>query len=286
MNGRFQRGKIGGISPFFAFQDIITSAMAVLITIVMLLALDMGEGGSPSSGKPAAGDLAGQLEQTLDELSHANAELRAGQETATAVRDPVALQGEIDILRTELAQVRGQDQASEKTLAETKRQDGAKIVLTELEKQKEALAAAIRAAAQAEQAAAQSLAAMQRAEMALRTKEGQLLSAQARKNELWLIPDRSQTSKEPILVVVSRDAVTLQRFDRPEKSELSGWWLASKFGRALQQYSKLNQYLVFYFKPSGVENFEALTSAARSAGFEIGYDAVGEEIAINFNTAP
>jgi hypothetical protein len=31
--------------------------------------------------------------------------------------------------------------------------------------------------------------------------------------------------------------------------------------------------------------FEDLTESARTAGFEIGYDAVGEEIAINFSPA-
>ena len=59
----------------------------------------------------------------------------------------------------------------------------------------------------------------------------------------------------------------------------------SKFEDALKSYAKLDQYIVFYFKPSGVEHFETLTDSAKSAGFEIGYDAVGEEIAINFNTA-
>ncbi len=53
----------------------------------------------------------------------------------------------------------------------------------------------------------------------------------------------------------------------------------------MQSSKKLDQYDVFYFKPSGVEHFQTLTDSAKSAGFEIGYDAVGKEIAINFNTA-
>ena len=76
-----------------------------------------------------------------------------------------------------------------------------------------------------------------------------------------------------------------QVFDRPEKTEVRGRGLPARFENALKDYSKLDQYIVFYFKPSGVEHFQTLTDAAKSAGFEIGYDAVGEEVAINFSAA-
>ena len=80
-------------------------------------------------------------------------------------------------------------------------------------------------------------------------------------------------------------AVVLQRFDHPVKSELRGRGLAFKFESALKDYSKLDQYVVFYFKPSGVDHFRKLTDSAKNADFEIGYDAVFEETAINFNPA-
>lgn len=284
MKGRFQRGKIGGISPFFAFQDIITSAMAVIITVVMLLALDMGEPGQASPGEPDAGGLTQQLEKLLDELSQGNAQLRAAQDASTAAKlDPAIVRGEIEAMRGELAGIRASSRTGEKELTDAQRHDDTKIVRSELEKQKAALAAAAKQLAQREDASARSLAEMKRAEEALRAKEGQLLAEQAKKNELWLIPDRSKTSKEPVLAVVSADAVVLQRFDHPEKSELRGRGLSSKFESALKDYSKLDQYVVFYFKPSGVDHFQTLTDMAKSAGFEIGYDAVGEETAINFN---
>ena len=90
-----------------------------------------------------------------------------------------------------------------------------------------------------------------------------------------------------MLAVVTADAVILERFDHPEKTEVRGSGLRSKFEKVLEGYSKLDQYIVFYFKPSGVENFEALIDAAKTAGFEIllGYDAVGEGVAINFGSA-
>src|SRR4029077_8353071 len=97
MKGRFQRGKIGGISPFFAFQDIITSAMAVVITIVMLLAIDMGEPSKASTGEPDPGNLTQQLQELIDELTRANLELRAAQDASAAAKlDPAILKGEIE----------------------------------------------------------------------------------------------------------------------------------------------------------------------------------------------
>ncbi len=284
MGGRFQRGKIGGISPFFAFQDIITSAMAVLITIVMLLALNMGEPGHGEPGEPVPVQLAQQLSSLLDELSRATAELKSAQEASAAAKlNPAVLKGEIEIMRGELASIQAISQAGSKGFTSKELSNGPKIVLAELEKRKTANAAVATTLARQKEEAARSQAEMKRSEDALRERESQLLAEQAKKNELWLIPERTKTSKEPVLAVVSADAVILQRFDHPEKSELRGSGLPAKFGDALKAYSKLDQYLVFYLKPSGVDHFDALVEAAKSAGFEVGYDAVGEEININFS---
>ena len=286
MGGRFQRGKIGGISPFFAFQDIITSAMAVLITIVMLLALNMGEPGHGEPGEPVPVQLAQQLSSLLDELSRATAELKSAQEASAAAKlNPAALKGEIEIMRGELASIQAISQSGSKELTSKEPSNGPKIVLAELEKRKVANTAVAAALARQKEEAARSQAEMKRSEDALRERESQLLAEQAKKNELWLIPERTKTSKEPVLAVVSADAVILQRFDHPEKSELRGSGLPAKFVDALKAYSKLDQYLVFYLKPSGVDHFDALVEAAKRAGFEVGYDAVGEEININFSTA-
>ena len=284
MKGRFHRGKIGGISPFFAFQDIITSAMAVLITVVMLLALNMGEPGHGDPGEPVPPKLSQQLASLLDELTRATADLRSAQDAdATAKLNPAALRGEIEIMHGELASIQAISQADMKGLTDEQRSNGPKIVLAELEKHKAANAAVAAQLARQKEEAARSHAEMKRAEETLRERESQLLAEQAKKNELWLIPERFKTSKEPVLAVVSADTVILQRFDHPEKSELRGNELSAKFQEVLKTFSKLDQYIVFYLKPSGVDHFDALVDSAKSAGFEIGYDAIGEEVSINFN---
>lgn len=286
MQSRF-RGRVGGISPFFAFQDIITSAMAVIITIVMLLALNMGKQGGTSPDEPASADLSTRLRSLLDELSQAGASLRTAQEAGVAANlDPATLKNEIGAMRQELAALQGASRKAAGTLSDAQRNEGASIVWGELEKQKAVIAAATKSLAQREEEAARTLAEMKRIEAEVRAAEAQLLAERARKNELWLIPDKSKTSKEPVLAIVSAEAIVLQRFDQPDKTELRGHDLVSSFRKALTGFAKLDQYIVFYFKPSGVDHFEKLTDLTKNAGFEIGYDTVGEEMAINFRPAP
>ena len=284
MTGRFQRGKIGGISPFFAFQDIITSAMAVIITIVMLLALNMGDPRSIAEGDQNAVKLSQQLDEVLRELAEQNARLRAMQDAAASAElSPAVLRAEIEAMRSELSVIEATTKKGERAIATGQHNEGVKIVRSELDKQEAVLAAAAKQLAERQNDATRSLAEMNAAEEALKKREAQLLAEQARRNELWLVPERSKTNKEPVVAVVSADAVVMQRFDHPEKAEVRGRGLTSKFNDALKGYSKLDQYIVFYFKPSGVEHFQNLTDAAKNAGFEIGYDAVGEEIAINLS---
>ncbi len=166
MKGRFQRGRVAGVSPFFAFQDIVTSAMAVIITIVMLLALDMGDRSQARPGEPQAPGLR-----------------------------------EVDALRE------GREAAAE-TLGKLRMNVSAAVVESELAKWRTQIAAAAAQLKKAEEEAARSLAAMREAEA--RAKEAQLLAEQAKKNQLWLIPDRTQTSKEPVLAITAAD---LERAD-------------------------------------------------------------------------
>jgi hypothetical protein len=178
-----------------------------------------------------------------------------------------------------------QSEAGGNQLTEAKRHDSAAVVWSELEKEKAALKSARIHLTALEEKDHKSQDAMKQAEEAMRAKESQLLEEQKLKNEIYLIPDRSKTTKEPLLAIVTADSVVLERFDHPEKTELRGFGLRSKFEKALGNYSKLDQYIVFYFKPSGVDNFEALVDAAKSAGFEIGYDGVNEDVTINFRSA-
>lgn len=283
MSRRFQRGKTAGISPFFAFQDIITSAMAVVITIVMLLALDMGDPTQGSSGEPASAELAQALEKLLNELSEANASLKSAQDKmAAATLNPERLKSEVLALRRDLEALAVRDPNASKLLNSDTAGEGDKPFAIEIAKLNAAAAEGLQQISDLKKETGSSLTALRNAEKELETKQSQLLAEQSQKNELKLIPERSNTSKEPVILVVSSSRIVIQRLDNPEKSTLEGSGLASKFNEALKKNSPLEQHLIFYFKPTGIKYFAELTSAAKTAGFEIGYDAVLEDVNITF----
>jgi hypothetical protein len=285
MTSRFQRGKTGVISPFFAFQDIITSAMAVLIAIIMLLALYMGGAASHESADPETPALAARLKAVLDELANTQAEMRSARESDAADQsDPALIQGQILALRHELDAVRGETKSNKGKAQEIRESDPEKGLRKELESERAKNSKTAAELEQLEKEAERSRQEMDRLESEVRNEEAALLQEQSRSNQLWVIPDRSASSKEPVLAVISGNEATLQRFDNPEKQIVNGSRLRSGFAEALKSYSPLNQYVVFYFKPSGADHFKRLTQETKDAGFEIGYDAINEDVAINFTS--
>ena len=281
MSTRFHRGKTGGISPFFAFQDIITSAMAVVITIVMLLALDMGDPTQGSSGPATSSELANKLAGVLKKLSEVNAALQTARDKrAASVLNPEILKGEVQSLRMELEGLLARDQNGEKPPETAQDVKSQKIIELEIAKLNAAITSKSQQIAELQKETEASLVAMQKAEGELRLKQSQLLAEQSRRNELQLIPDLSKTDKEPVLVVVAGTRLTIQRLDNPEKRTVPISGGLSQLDAVLETFSKRNQYIVFFFKPSGVPHFKECTSRAKSKGFDIGYDAVLEDVEI------
>ena len=285
MSTRFHRGKTGGISPFFAFQDIITSAMAVVITIVMLLALDMGDPTQGSSGPATSSELANKLAGVLKRLSEVKEALQTARDKkAASVLNPEILKGEVQSLRMELEGLLARDQSREKPPETAQDVKGQKIIELEVAKLNAAITSKSQQIADLQKETEASLVAMQKAEGELRLKQSQLLAEQSRRNELQLIPDLSKTDKEPVLVVVAGTRLTIQRLDNPEKRTVQISGGLSQLDAVLETFSKRNQYIVFFFKPSGVPHFKECTSRARSKGFDIGYDAVLEDVEITLGT--
>ena len=285
MQNRFQRGKVRGVSPFFAFQDVITSAMAVLITVVMLLALDMKSAGDARPDTPAAEVLQKQWRRLLDAIGDASTRLRSAQDAVAAAKlDPAKLEGDNKSLRAELDALQAQSEAKGDQLNEARHHDGAAIVWSELAKERAVVESARVHVADLNDKSRQSIDAMNQAEEGAKEREKELTDLEGRKNEIWLIPERTSGSKEPVLAVVSSSGVIFGRFDHPEKVSIEGFNLRAKFEKELKNYSKSDQYIVLYFRPSGVDNFGTLTDAVRKAGFDLGYDGVGEDTIINYNS--
>lgn len=278
MSGRLRKGKTAGISPFFAFQDIITSAMAVVITIVMLLALDMGDPSQSGGAKASRSEQEEELSKLLDELARITASLKDAQEKrSTLINDPELLKGEVLTLRAELENLKGHVRQDTQLLAQIDSGDTSKSLELELEKLAALSAAAAQRLAQLKNEVAKSASALREEEDALRIKEAHLAAEQAQKNHIKLIPERAQTSKEAVIVIVSASQLLIQKLGHPEKKTLRGVNLPEEFGNALKEFSKLNQYLVFFYKPSGTRLFKSINKLASSNGFEIGYDTLPED---------
>ena len=85
---------------------------------------------------------------------------------------------------------------------------------------------------------------------------------------LWLVPDLPATSKEPILVIVSGHDAVAERFNKPDsRVSIGSKDGADAFKKLLARYNKLDDYFVFYVRPSGIECFEDYLKRGSRRGF-------------------
>jgi hypothetical protein len=123
---------------------------------------------------------------------------------------------------------------------------------------------------------------MKELETAVLEAEQQLAVARA-SNTIQLIPERSQTTKQAVLVTVSRNQIAIQAFDTGEKKEIAGREnRLSQLSEALATFSPLDHYMVFFIKPSAFQEFETVIDVARKGRFDVGYDPIGEDVNIEF----
>src|SRR5262249_50188156 len=105
--------------------------------------------------------------------------------------------------------------------------------------------------------------------------------------KIWLVPEKSANTKEPILMTVSDKGLRIERFDRPnEAKEFTKSKARGGFDEYLAGMKSKDQYVVFMVRPSGIGLFKELVDAARNAGFEVGFDALEEDREVHFTTPP
>jgi hypothetical protein len=270
----------GGTS-FFAFQDIITGTIGFIIVIAVFLALSLDRviHISTDPDSPLAD------ESRLQALHEQIAELRRqlpNPRDASPSEDLPALRRMVESLKASIAALtRAKPTAEDDTSAASRMID--REILIERQKL-EAELEDLRKRIQAESVAEIEQGARARElESAVKEAQSQLVSMQDRKNVLRLIPDRANTSKEPVVVVVTDDQLRVHRFDRAETFTLD---VGSALEAYLKELSPLNYYVVLYFKPTGAGSFRIMTNKVRSMGFEIGYDLIPEEIEFDFGSEP
>jgi len=274
---------------FFSLIDIITGVTGVLILATLLLATKVNPrinaGGLPEDEPDPA--LRQQLNQLLSDMATLNIQNQQLQRTVAAVEaapSVASLKQEVEDLHDQkssaeqrVADLRG----SFDRLSRTARERDAKLGLSEMSQKIEELQKDLVKLQQKSQTATEDMA---RWEAEAREAEARLLQVQRELNKLWVIPEPSRTSKEPLLVVVSDSSVTIERFNKPENKITLHVPSEREFRAALASYSSLDYYVVFYVKPSGIPSFDRFKESTKRDGYEVGYDAVEEQVEVMFSS--
>ena len=276
---------------FFAFQDIITSVSGILILVVLILATDL-EQASTSTGRATPEELA--LEQQLDSLIVERnrvvdrlQNLRESLASADVIPSASKLTADIAELKQLIESTTKQMVDGKQAMAAAEaaiREQDLKLGLNKTREEVDALRQKNEELALKDAAERSKLAELER-RVALA--QSQLLRVRAREGQLWFIPEPSTDQREPILVVVGDGGINVDRFDKADsRSTYSAGAAAAGLQSYLKQLSKNQQFIVFLVRPSGIELFRKLRDQTRSAGFQTGYDAVGEDKKITFGRPP
>jgi hypothetical protein len=273
---------------FFAFADIITAVSGMLIFITLLLATDLGR---PTDNRSqAASELERQLNETLTQQSQVDTENSSLQRTLTAANTappPDKLQSDISRLRTELADEKNKHAGLAEQLATSRSTLATRdktLGITDVRERIKTDAIELDELAKKEAKVRDDTAAL---EKQLPGIESKILKYRAREGELWLVPNRTGTTKEPVIAITSAKDLQMARFNQPKETEnYSKGGSFSGFKSYLGRIKPEKQYVVFLVRPSGIDMFRDLVEVARDAGFEVGFDALEENRQIHFTTPP
>jgi hypothetical protein len=274
---------------FFAFADIITAVSGMLIFITLLLATDLGRP-TKSRSHDADREIQQQLDEALRQQLETDAKNRQLQELLAAAETAPALEKiEADVvdLRSRLTA----EQKKQSAIAAQMSRDASALQARDTALGLTDLKTTIQhTIGEGESIALQEAKArkeMEGLEQQASTVQTRLLALREREGKIWLIPDRSSTTKEPILITVAGTGATAEAFDHPEKHQQ---WDAARTPSSFQTYlhnaKALNQYVVFLVRPSGIQLFQKLLQSARGDGFDVGFDALEENRDVHFSTPP
>lgn len=274
---------------FFAFADIITAVSGMLIFITLLLATDVGRPTNDQRSAAEAG-LERQLKDTLTRQAEADIQNRNLQQLLAAANtapSPEKLQSDISRLRSELADEQSKHAGIVESLAASKTalvERDKLLGITGVEEQIQNGKADLDALAREDNKVRQQTAALERQITSVQSK---ILKLRSREGQLWMIPDRSSTAKEPILAITSGDGLMIERFNHPEETQkFSKSRAHSGFEEYLSHAKSTGEYIVFLIRPSGIGLFKDLVELARAKDFEVGFDALEENKEVHFTAPP
>jgi septal ring factor EnvC (AmiA/AmiB activator) len=239
---------------FLFFQDIITCVMGILILITLMLSLSLPSGEAAYAEEQQQQTELRQLKQNLADTEQQNRAIEQQALRLASLADPPALEAQLAILKREVDQSAEQLRQSEQTASAAKAQQQA---------------------AAAERQSATNL------QQTVATLQEQLTNARAalrrQTNALYLVPaDDPRETHEPVAFIVNSNKIQIRRFNNtaPQEHTIAR---DEDIRPVLAALNPAREYVVFYFRPSGVKWFEPFRTIAREAGFAVGYDAVEEQ---------
>lgn len=268
---------------FFAFQDIITAVTGIVILMALLMALQITK---PLTTSTVADPERIALRDSLrDELAVLKLQaLSATVEAQAGMADAAASQAEAANLNR-LADVLDADTKGISSKASSLESAG--HVEIDVEAVRTANAKAAAELKQVQQQMQETTDQIEKARIEVEEAERAVLAHLQNMQDLWLIPERSLTAKEPVIISVLKDRFTIQPVDAPAAYEVErGDKREADLAAALGKLDPSKQYLVFYFRPSTLDDFEGINEKAKTLHYEIGYDLVEEDAQVQFAVAP
>lgn len=279
MRGRLRAG--GAAVGFFAFQDIITSVIGIVIFIALLLSLFIGTEADDTRRKRIA-ELA--TPEQLAELDALLSRIRALQSDLESVLLNAQTNPEDRIANLEewltslLEQTEAVKQSTPAATADEERiQADLKALeklLSEHEAERDRLKKDILKSGAANDSIQRQIEEIQKA----------ILAEEQKRNDIWLIPDEAVTTKRPVLAIVSSDGFEIKTLDDNGKGSTNR--SGSDISKLLKPFDSLEHYVVFYVRPSAFANWGKIRESVQSLGFEIGYEPVREDQNIQLGPPP
>jgi hypothetical protein len=262
----------GNSISFFAFQDIITSVIGVVLFVALLLSLFI-VAGSPSLNtteqprQAASQEEIDRLQELLHQVAALEEQLRVAKLAQIAGSDV-----EIDALRTQLRQILDQIAAVQVPGLKDYFSPEIQTEVAGLEKK---LAATLERIENAERQAAERRSEVARMQEELEKVQQAQIQEADRKNDIFLIPETAQTTKSPLLLDVKDNLVNLQTLDGKKTTVRSS--SSGDLSRLLEGFRPAHYYVVAYFRPSTFHLAGQMIANIRSLGYELGYDVLRDD---------
>ena len=277
----------GGVS-FFAFLDVIFSVTGVVIIIALLLALQIdkirpptpradavaGHSGTISSDFELGDFSASRLRALEAKIAEDREALEASRSSQLSLLDEAEIKAETNLLELRVADLLRQRNRLMATGAPDLPQGDTSPEAVEVARlmfEIERNAQSLRELVLSNEKIVKE---MRSREEMVRELESKALAAMSQSRVLRLIPERTDTTKEPIVVEVGEEQVVARRFSGERSLAFLN---VEGFSRYCTGFRPAEHYFVLFFRPSGAKYFEDLCDSVRGAGFDLGYDALGEE---------